>query len=426
MHLRAPLSLAAYLSWVMSATSLLAPSVGTFLKASKLHLKDPLTKKCVVVLGNQASDADSIVSSLCYAKFLQERNTDGATVHIPSTLMPRTDLVFRREVQLLLNTVDIDLSDLVCVEDIPLNKLHEMKSLSLVLSDHNSLESKLEPLSDSIVEIIDHHADCGQYQWVKDSNRNIAFDAETKKALVGSTCTLVAEKYFESCTLMCSEVATLLMGVIALDTINMDPHAGIGTERDSAALARLGAISTHSQDHLFRMLRDAKLDPEFWRQLSVDDVLRIDYKSFHSPSMSAKSVKTLGIAAALMPLGSFLTKEAMYESARKTMKDQDLSLLVVMTFVHQPAPHRELLVIADQSHGALFEAVTQFLLDSTQHTLNCSILPEENDLARTAFQAPGGGPAGSGVLSMALKQGDAKASRKQVAPLLTAFLGKGL
>lgn len=409
----------------MSAASLLVPSVGSFLKASKVYLKDPFAKKCVVVLGNQASDADSIVSSVCYAKYLQDRNSDGAVVHIPSTLMPRTDLVFRREVQLLLNTVDVDLGDLLCIEDIPLKNLNDLKRLSLILSDHNSLESKLEPLSDSVTEIVDHHADCGQYQWVQGVNRNIAFDAKTKKALVGSTCTLVAERYFESSTPMSSEVATLLMGVIALDTINMDPHAGIGTERDSAALARLGEISTHSQDHLFTMLRDAKLDPDFWRQLSVDDVLRIDYKTFQSPSMSAKSVKTLGIAAALMPLDSFLTKELMYESVRKTMEEQDLSLLVVMTFVHQPAPHRELLIVADKTHSALFEAVAQFLLDNTQHTLDCSILSEADDIARASVRLPAGS-SGPEFLTMALKQGNAKASRKQVAPLLTEFLGKGL
>ncbi len=99
--------------------------------------------------------------------------------------------------------------------------------------------------------------------------------------------------------------------------------------------------------------------------------------------------------------------------------------MVVMTFVHQPAPHREVLIVADKSHSALFEAVTQFLLDNSHHTLNCSILAEENDLARAAFLSPAGG-AGPEMLTLALQQGDAKASRKQVAPLLTEFLGKGL
>lgn len=403
----------------MSTCGLVMPAVSTFLKGSKRVLTEPIVQKIAVVLGNQASDADSIISSLCYAKFLQDRHQ---RTHIPLTCMSRKDLVFRREVQLLLNTVNVDLSDLICTEDIQLHKLFDTNCLSLVLSDHNELEHALSSLSESVVEIIDHHADNGLYQWVKPNRRNIAFDKHTSKALVGSTCTLVAEKYFESSIPMCDEVATLLMGVIALDTINMDPHAGIGTERDGAALEKLRSISTHSQNDLFELLRGAKLDPEFWRQLSVDDVLRIDYKTFQSAAMKDKQVPTLGMAAALMPLQAFLSKQELYETAKKVMAEQNLGLLVVMTFVHQPAPHRELLLLANKKHEAVFNAVVQYVQDSTQHSLNCSLLLDEDATAKARFQ-PTSISADEWILCAALKQGDAKASRKQVAPLLTNFLG---
>lgn len=251
--------------------------------------------------------------------------------------------------------------------------------------------------------------------------RNIAFDKHTNKALVGSTCTLVAEKYFESSTAMCHDTATLLMGVIVLDTINMDPHAAIGTERDRAALEKLCTISTHSRTELFELLRGAKLDPEFWRQLSVEDVLRIDYKAFQSASMKIQQVPTLGMAAALMPLDVFLMKNDLYETVKRAIAEQDLGLLVVMTFVNQPAPHRELLVLANISHEALFHAITQYLQDNSQHTLNCSLLLSEHATAQSKLQ-PSSVSSDEWILSVALKQGDAKASRKQVAPLLTNFL----
>ncbi len=407
------------LTWTMSTCGLVMPTVSTFLKGSKRVLTEPIVEKVAVVLGNQASDADSIISSLCYAKFLQDRHQ---RTHLPLTCMSRRDLVFRREVQLLLNTVKVDLGDLVCIEDVPLQKLFDANCLSIVLSDHNELDHTLSSFSESVVEIIDHHADNGMYQWVKPDKRNIAFDKHTSKALVGSTCTLVAEKYFESLVPMCAEVATLLMGVIALDTINMDLHAGIGTERDGAALEKLRSISTHSQDELFELLRGAKLDPEFWRQLSVDDVLRIDYKTFQSAAMKEKQMPTLGMAAALMPLKAFLTKQDLYETAKRVMTDQKLGLLVVMTFVHQPAPHRELLLLADKKHEALYNAVLQYVQDGSQHSLNCSLLRDEHTTANAKFQPTSVSP-DEWILSAALKQGDAKASRKQVAPLLTNFLG---
>lgn len=259
-----------------------------------------------------------------------------------------------------------------------------------------------------------------QYPWVVGEKRNIAFDAQNKKALVGSSCTLVAEEYFASSIPMCSEVASLLMGVIALDTINMDVQAGIGTDRDRVALEKLRGISTHSQNELFELVRGAKLDPEFWHLLSVDDVLRIDYKSFQSDGMATKNVKTLGMASAMMPLEGFLNKQGLFDSVSKILQEQNLSLLVVMTFVHHPAPHRELLICADSTQSDLFRSVVEHLQNGS---LNCRVLPAEQAAAQTAFQSAST-EAGScpQLLCAALSQGDVKASRKQVAPLLVELL----
>lgn len=49
-----------------------------------------------------------------------------------------------------------------------------------------------------MVEIYDHHEDAREYLWVSDDKRQIAFqsanDDGPSRALVASTCTLVAEK----------------------------------------------------------------------------------------------------------------------------------------------------------------------------------------------------------------------------------------
>ena len=61
------------------------------------------------------------------------------------------------------------------------------------LTDHNQLAPKLiADLGDTVVEIVDHHLDVGGHENVIGPQRNIAFDPSSKKALVGSACTLVA------------------------------------------------------------------------------------------------------------------------------------------------------------------------------------------------------------------------------------------
>ena len=68
-------------------------------------------------------------------------------------------------------------------------------------------------------------------------DRKIEFDSKSQKALIGSTCTLIFEKVFHlDPNLIDHNMATLLMGVIAIDTLNMDESAGKGTPRDLVAL----------------------------------------------------------------------------------------------------------------------------------------------------------------------------------------------
>jgi inorganic pyrophosphatase/exopolyphosphatase len=163
--------------------------------------------------------------------------------------------------------VHANIDHLLCAEEVPLAALHGSQSLSLTLVDHNCFGQAFEQFAEASVEILDHHVDLGAYPWLSGDSRDIAF-AEGR-ALVGSTCTIVAERFFKAADkeaayaasaaagagvgegLLDSAVATLLMGIIALDTINMSPQAGIGTTRDAAALARL-QVSPCMQLHVLR------------------------------------------------------------------------------------------------------------------------------------------------------------------------------
>ena len=413
--------------------------ISSFLHKCKAQIKEPIGSHFHVVLGNQACDADSMISSLCYAYMHNKHNSECTDKPcLPVSAISRRDLPFRREVKLLLDTVSVDLNDVICSEDVPFKTLQNSENFKLTLVDHNVLDSKYDMLSNSVTEILDHHVDGGKYMWVTGDQRNIAFDNQMNKASVGSTCTLVAERFIEVLH-MEPEIATLLLGTIALDTINMDTHAGIGTTRDAYILEKLSQISSHSKDELFELLRNAKLDPIFWHELTVSDVLRIDYKNFTTSTMKLHNFSNIGIASILQKSSSFLLKSNIKEIIENTMKEENLSILIIMSFIHTPQPKRELILFCQDTE--LFNKLTSFLLtNTTSHGLDFTLLEEENNTLIDILSSSNSNNKETILLqhqqcqqgeeerdrkhthSIVLGQGNVRASRKQVAPILQAFI----
>lgn len=89
--------------------------------------------------------------------------------------------------------------------------------LRLTLVDHNAVSGVLRDLGDSVIEIVDHHMDLEEHPSVRGASRDIAFDVRdgSRKALVGSCCTIVAERMLDQApTSLSSDVARLLLGVV--------------------------------------------------------------------------------------------------------------------------------------------------------------------------------------------------------------------
>ena len=76
-------------------------------------------------------------------------------------------------------------------------------------------------------------------------------------------------------------MATLLLGTILLDTVNLDPAAGRVTPKDEAMAARLGEIAGANADDLFMALEVEKFNVS---ALGTGDLLRKDYKAWETPS----------------------------------------------------------------------------------------------------------------------------------------------
>ena len=182
-----------------------------------------------IIIGNQASDADSMISSICYAYYKQSNsqnngqgnnqnsNKDNQIKYIPLMFIQRNDIKFKREVNLLLSLINLSFDDLICFDELSFSEIETQHQLELTLMDHNHLYPTLDELySTRVIEIIDHHLDQGFYSNIRGNSRIIAFNKETGRAEVGSTCTLVAEKFYSS-NFITDEIALLLLGVIKLE-----------------------------------------------------------------------------------------------------------------------------------------------------------------------------------------------------------------
>eukprot|EP00752_Nemacystus_decipiens_P010923 g9707.t1 len=285
-----------------------APSLPMFLESCSSAAREPQAgnNACFHVFsGNEACDADSMCSAICMAFLKQSTavaaaaNADGGgeILYVPVMPIPRADLALRREVLVLFGLCGVEPSSVVFADELDLSAVQADGRLRLTLMDHNAVSGGLSALGDAVVEIVDHHKDLEQHPSVQGSARDIAFDATDGWALVGSCCTLVAERMLaqeqeQGSKLLSSDVARLLLGVILVDTQNLDTESKRASERDVAAAEQLSSRvswktsspqgrSCATPDELFDALRNAKFDPAFWKELSATDCLRYDYKSFH-------------------------------------------------------------------------------------------------------------------------------------------------
>ena len=400
-----------------------------FLNSGRAAVKSG-TCRVVLCIGNEAADADSIVSSLCYGflKQFSARRTlhSQASPVVPIVSVARSVLELRPETKILLQMVDLELEDLICTEEVDLALLRKTNNIEgLILTDHNSLSSDLSAMFDQehphdllVKEIIDHHIDNQDYAHVQGIARNIAFDHTAGCATVGSTCTIVAEFMMSMKDELDAEtrvaLGTLLSGVIMIDTQNMR-STGPGTDRDERVLQELLESpaflhNTIDRSQISEDLRGAKTDPTFWASLTAHQGLVADYKQFR-----ANKCCEFGVSSVACSVADFMKKQRVKEVMADHLADSvghpRLALLVVMaSYEHTEKGFIRELVLA---------SFTPSLLDNI---LKLPSVLSTLDLIPTTHYTEKEESEDTGIEIRFFTQGNIKASRKQVAPLLQAAL----
>lgn len=390
--------------------------------ARQLFLTAP-SPSLQLVVGNEAADADSVVSAMTYAYLLHCQScTEPREIFLPLVCSPMSDSPLRRDTETLLKYAHLSLADVLCIDEYftqpasfsSSSSIRENK-LQLHLVDHNAMSQAVlskYSFEYSVKSILDHHADANQWLDLPADKRVIAFDIDTQTATVGSACTLVAERFLAeneryladntSQRLLSTDIATLLLGVICADTMNMDVSAGRGTPRDALAINRLQELlPALDRNQLYNSVANSKRESSFWSSLSARDVFRVDYKAFATADGSS-----IGIASVLMPLHELIAKDDFTASSEALLtscaSDQRLSFLAVMGVTFEPFA-RELLFICPISDR---EKVTAFIAEGHADGLELSLVSEATT---------------SGICCLLYKQSATKMSRKQVAPILQKY-----
>ncbi|CDQ94984.1 unnamed protein product, partial [Oncorhynchus mykiss] len=222
-----------------------------------------------IVLGNEACDLDSMVSSLAFAYFLSTTSGSSCKTVVPVLNIPRAEFPLRLDNVFLLKESGVPSEALVFRDEVDLAGLHRAKRLVLSLVDHNVLPSADIDLEEAVVEVIDHHH----------LERTPSTSCSVTMETVGSCATLVTEYiHHKAPEVLDRQVAQLLYGAIVLDCVNMAPEAGKVTPKDSllACLLESRFPDLPPRGALFQSLQSAKFDIS---GLSTEQILLKDMKA---------------------------------------------------------------------------------------------------------------------------------------------------
>eukprot|EP01065_Artemidia_motanka_P037547 TRINITY_DN4624_c3_g1_i2.p1 TRINITY_DN4624_c3_g1~~TRINITY_DN4624_c3_g1_i2.p1 ORF type:complete len:432 (+),score=173.10 TRINITY_DN4624_c3_g1_i2:85-1296(+) len=362
-----------------------------------------------VCIGNEAGDADSHVSALALAYYLSKAHPGDGVRYVGVSSIPRGDLPLQLDRHHLLKSAGMAgegdglrwrPTHVRFSGEVDLASLHEQKRLQLSLVDHNQLCAGLSQLGGAVTRIIDHHQDKGAHAHVTGDDRSVRFG-------VGSCCSQVAQLLYDGGVAVTPPLARLLLGVVLLDTVNLQPEKKPQEAWEKGVAERLHSDSalpaspaayweelTAAKNNSALMLRDftnAMFLRQDYKCERVEVAGRADPVVIGASSMSGVCLEQLverGVGQLAADVAASLAEQEL-----------DVLALVVLT---ADAKRQLALLCKDPARTA----------DLVRHLNDGGLDLSENEPCNEALKAVGGGPL------LFLNQGNARASRKVVLPLL--------
>jgi manganese-dependent inorganic pyrophosphatase len=201
------------------------------------------------IIGHKNPDTDSICSAIAYQDFLTKQNIKSKAFALGK---------LNNETKLVLEKFGIDTPEIIA--ELP-------KDAEVILVDHNEEKQTIDNSQElEIVEMIDHHK----------------IDFKTNKPIsilvkpLGSTCSIIAEKYFEKDIELDKKIASILLSAIISDTLFF--RSPTTTERDKELADKLSKIAGVDDMEAWSLeMFNAKSDLGY---IEIDDLIKLDYKTF--------------------------------------------------------------------------------------------------------------------------------------------------
>ncbi|EDQ90582.1 uncharacterized protein MONBRDRAFT_6969 [Monosiga brevicollis MX1] len=239
-----------------------------------------------VVMGNEASDLDSVVSTFVRAWQLQQDlsadQTDPARsmVVLPLINTTREDLPLRAEVMHVLGRHNLSPDELCYIDELPLQSWADANALCLHLVDHNRLAKHQQQWAPFVCSVMDHH-DVGP-----------------------STLQLLGRRPFTRCqhddaVAADATACEMLLSAILIDTVKLDASKGRCLPLDQAVAGALNEVLDWDLNAEFDRLQQAKADVS---HLTVNQLLRKDYKQIDVGRIR------IGLPAVNLALSAFFSR----------------------------------------------------------------------------------------------------------------------
>jgi manganese-dependent inorganic pyrophosphatase len=201
------------------------------------------------IIGHKNPDTDSVCSAIAYANFLTKKNEEASAFALGK---------LNKETRFVLEKFEVDFPEVI-------SKLSE--GSEVVLLDHNEKGQAIDNLDElELVEIIDHHK----------------VDIKTEKPIsicikpLGSSCSIIAEKYFTDDVELDEKNAGILMAGIISDTLFF--RSPTTTDTDRFLVEKLNKIvQVKDLEKLSLEMFNAKSD---LGDISVENLIKLDYKTF--------------------------------------------------------------------------------------------------------------------------------------------------
>ncbi len=203
----------------------------------------------IYILGHKNPDTDSVSSVIAYSDFLKKEGKNAEPITLGK---------INNETKFVLDYFGIKIPEI---------KTELPQNAEVILLDHNEKKQSIDNLDDlNLIEVIDHHK----------------INLKTEKPInvcikpLGSSCTLIAEKFLEKNIDISSQIAGLLIAGIISDTLFF--RSPTTTEKDKNILKKLNKIAKIENLEEFSLnMFQAKSD---LGNIKVEDLIQLDYKEF--------------------------------------------------------------------------------------------------------------------------------------------------